>query len=1035
MNINVSAWAIRNPVPSLVLFMVLMTLGITTFRDMPVKRFPNIDIPVVTVQITQPGASPAELETQVTKKVENAVAGITGVKHIVSNAVEGASTSTLEFELGIPIDRATNDVKDAIDRLRSELPSTIDDPVIQRLDIAGLPILTYGARAPAMTPEELSWLVDDVFIRELQGVKGISQVARIGGVTREIRISLAPAKLLALGITAGEVNRQLRATNVDIAGGRAEMGGRRQAIRTLASKTSLQELRQTKISLPGGRNVRLADLGTVEDTWEEPRFFADLDGKPAVAFSITRSKGASEIKVASAVEVAIERLRKAHPDVELSLIDNTVNYTKGVYESTMKTLIEGAILAVFVVFIFLRDMRATIIAAIALPLSVIPTFWAMQAFGFSLNLVSLLAITIVTGILVDDAIVEIENIVRHIKMGKSPYRASLEAADEIGLAVIAITTTIIAVFVPVSFMDGIAGQYFKQFGLTVAAAVFFSLLVARLITPLLAAYFMHDIKHEEREGPIIKAYTALVDWSVRHRIITVMIGWVVFVASIGSFYLIPSGFLPPEDSGRMLIAMELPPGSTLDDTRKVTRRAARLLSARKDVEKVFVDGGRILGSGNEVRKATFIVTLVPKEKRASQGALKNEFIKLLSPIPDMRFWFFEENGQRLFQMVVVGRDSDSVNREAAKITRQMRDLKELVQPNSSAGLERPELRVIPKTEIAAELGITTSAIADIVRIATIGDVGPALARFSIDDRQIPIRVQMATRSRAELDLLKSLKVRTAAGTMVPLSAVAEFKLAQGPTSIDRYDRQRQVTLGADLAPGVALGDAVNAVTNLSAAKALPDGLILKQFGDAEVMAEVFENFGKAMSAGLMMVFAVLVLLFASFLQPITILFSLPLSIGGAIVALAITQNAISLPVVIGILMLMGVVTKNAIMLVDFANKEIARGVDRTTAIVDAGRKRSRPIVMTTIAMCGGMLPSALALDSGGEFRAPMAIAVIGGLISSTVLTLVFVPAVYVLMDDIGHLVWRIFSRFIGPTDEPDTPEPPHNSVNPGKAAE
>lgn len=1019
MRMNISAWAIRNPVPSLVLFMVLMTLGVTTFQSMPVKRFPNIDIPVVTVQITQAGASPAELETQVTQKVENAIAGVTGVKHLLSNVVEGASTTTLEFELGIPIDRAINDVKDAIDRLRSELPRTIDDPVVQRLDIAGLPILTYAARAPAMTPEELSWLVDDTFVRDLQGIKGIAQVARIGGVTREIRIDLDPDKLLALGITAGEVNNQLRATNIDIAGGRAEMAGGRQAIRTLAGKTSLAALGATKIALPGGRNVRLNELGTVTDRFEEPRFFADLDGKAAVGFSITRSKGASEITVAKRVEAAIERLRKAHPDVELRLIDDTVSYTKGVYVSTMKTLIEGAILAVFVVFIFLRNTRATIIAAIALPLSVIPTFWAMSVFGFSLNLVSLLAITIVTGILVDDAIVEIENIVRHIKMGKSPYRASLEAADEIGLAVIAITTTIIAVFVPVSFMDGIAGQYFKQFGLTVAAAVFFSLLVARLITPLLAAYFMRDMPHDDREGLILRLYTRLVAWSVRRRIITVILGLFVFAGSIASMYLIPSGFLPPEDTGRMFIAVELPPGSTLEDTRKVTRRIARQLNERDEVRQVFVDGGRILGAGSEVRKATLLITLVPKNKRAlSLGEVKEAFIGLLNPVPDIRFWFFEENGQRLFQMVVTGRDGDAVNREAARITREMRGLRELVLPNSSAGLERPELRVVPKTEIAAELGVTTSAIADVVRIATIGDVGPALARFSERDRQIPIRVQMARSARAELDVLKSLKVRTASGRMVPLAAVADFELAQGPTAIDRYDRQRQVTLGADLAPGVALGDAVTAVKNLPAAKALSDDLVLRQFGDAEVMAEVFENFGKAMSAGLMMVFAVLVLLFASFLQPITILFSLPLSIGGAIVALALTQNSISLPVVIGILMLMGVVTKNAIMLVDFANEEIARGVERSAAIVDAGRKRARPIVMTTIAMCGGMLPSALALDSGGEFRAPMAIAVIGGLISSTLLTLVFVPAVYVLMDDIGKWVWRLFSRFIGPTDEP-----------------
>ncbi len=1017
---NISAWAIRQPVPSLVLFMVLITLGIVTFRQMPVKRFPNVDVPVVAVQITQAGASPSELETQVTKKVEDAVAGITGIKHILSNVVEGVSNSTLEFNIGVPVDRAVNDVKDAIDRLRSELPSTIDDPVIERLDIAGLPILTYGARAPTMTLEELSWFVDDTVIRALQGVNGVSSVRRIGGVTREIRIELEPDKLQALGITAGDVNQQLRATNIDIAGGRAEMAGRRQAIRTLAGKTSITELARTKIAIPGGRSVRLGELGRIVDDGEEPRFFADLDGRPAVALSITRSKGASETTVATDVEAEIERLRQGHPDVELSLIDSTVSYTHGVYVSTLKTLMEGAILAVIVVFIFLRDMRATVIAAIALPLSIIPTFWAMTAFGFSLNLVSLLAITIVTGILVDDAIVEIENIVRHIKMGKSPYRAALEAADEIGLAVIAITTTIIAVFVPVSFMDGIAGQYFKQFGLTVAAAVFFSLLVARLITPLLAAYFMRDIKHEYREGWLLRRYTALVAWSVRHRIVTVILGLAVFAGSIASMQLLPSGFLPAEDTGRMLLAVELPPGSKLDDTRRLTQRIASKLNERPEVRRVFVDGGRILGSGDEVRKATLVISLVPKEERSlTIDTLKTAFAAEINAIPDIRFWFIEENGQRQFQMVVAGRDGREVNEWAARITSEMRRLDELVLPNSSAGLERPELRIVPKTELAAELGVTPADVAEAVRIATIGDVGPALARFSADDRQIPIRVQLRSDAREELDTLKALKVRTQSGQAVPLSAVARFEIAQGPTAIDRFDRQRQVTLGGDLAPGVALGDALAAVKGLPSAKALPDDMILKQFGDAEVMAEVFENFGKAMGAGLMMVFAVLVLLFSSFLQPVTILFSLPLSIGGAIVALAITQHAISLPVVIGILMLMGVVTKNAIMLVDFANEQIARGVERLDAIVDAGRKRARPIVMTTIAMCGGMFPSALALDSGGEFRAPMAIAVIGGLISSTVLTLVFVPAVYVLMDDIGRLVWWAFSRFIGPVDEPE----------------
>ncbi|MCB1509463.1 MAG: efflux RND transporter permease subunit [Hyphomicrobiaceae bacterium] len=1025
MRMNISAWAIRSPVPSLVLFMVLMALGLFSFQRLAVTRFPNIDVPVVSVLVTQAGAAPSELETQVTKKVEDAVAGIVGVKHIKSNIVEGSSTTVVQFELGVPIDRATNDVKDAVARIRAELPRNVDDPIIQRIDIEGLPILTYAASAPAMTPEQLSWFVDDTINRELQGLNGVSKAERVGGVKREIRIALDPNRLLALGITAGDVNRQLRATNVDLAGGRGEIGGREQAIRTLAGRSSVAELAATEIAIPGGRKIRLDQLGTVTDDIEERRTFATLDGRPVVGFAITRGKGSSETVVAKSVEVKLNELRKRYPDVQIRLIDTTVAHTEGAYDSTMKTLIEGALLAIFVVFIFLRDLRATMIAAIALPLSIIPTFWAMDALGFSLNLVSLLAITIVTGILVDDAIVEIENIVRHIRMGKSPYRAALEAADEIGLAVIAITITIVAVFAPVSFMGGIAGQYFKQFGVTVSVAVLFSLLVARLITPLLAAYFMRDTKHEDREGRLSRAYTSILGWSVRHRIATVTLGILIFIGSMASTALLPSGFIPPEDQGRMLMAMELPPGSRLEDTRRVTDRIVDIMRRRSEVRRVFVSGGRILGSGDEVRNATLIITLTPKSKRKlTQHELKTALARDLQAVPDMRFWFIEENGQRQFQMVVLGRDGATVNRKAAEIASQLRLVPGLAQVSSTAELDRPELRVRPKLDMAAELGVTPEAIAEAVRIATIGDVGPALARFNIDDRQLPIRVQLVERARANLALLESLRVPTASGKTVPLSVVANFELRQGPTSIERYDRERQITLGADLVGATPLGDAVKAAINLPAAKKLPPGLKFQQFGDAEIMGEVFEGFAKAMAAGLMMVFSVLVLLFASFLQPITILFSLPLSIGGVIAALIVTQNPITLPVVIGILMLMGIVTKNAIMLVDFAIEEIRRGVGRNAAIIDAGRKRARPIIMTTIAMCGGMLPSALALDSGGEFRAPMAIAVIGGLISSTVLSLLFVPAVFVLLDDISTVLWRIFGRFVGERDEPGSASMP-----------
>ncbi len=1024
MNWNISAWSIRTPVPALVLFMVLMTLGYVSFGQLAVTRFPNIDVPIVQVRVYQSGAAPSELEVQVTKKIEDAIAGVNGVKHQTSAVTEGSSITTIEFRLEVNQDRALNDVKDAIARIRAELPRTIDEPIVTRIEIEGLPIVTYGARAPGMTPEELSWFVDDVVVRALQGVKAVSQIERFGGVEREIRVSLDPDRLLAFGITAGDVNRQLRATNVDLAGGRGEIAGREQAIRTLAGKQSVADLAATAIVLPRGRKVRLDELGSVTDSTAEPRTFAALDGRPVVAFAISRAKGASDVVVAADVAKKIAELQKAHPNVELKLIDSMVVYTLGAYHSTMKTLIEGAILAIAVVFIFLRDWRATLISAIALPLSIVPAFWAIDAAGFSLNLVSLLAITIVTGILVDDAIVEIENIVRHMRMGKSPYRAALEAADEIGLAVIAITFTIIAVFVPVSFMGGIAGQYFKQFGLVVAFAVFFSLLVARLVTPLLAAYFMRASHHEDKEGWALEAYTRLVRWSVAHHYKSVALGLLIFAGSIGSFYLLPSGFLPAEDSGRLLLAVELPPGSRIAETRAVTDAIAAQVRERPEVRSVFINGGRVMGSGAEVRKATLVINLAPKESRKlTQDEVRLAIGGRLANMPDIRFWFLKDNGQRQLQLVASGRNGADVSRAAADLTSQAKRIPLLANVVSTAELDRPELRVVPITDVAAELGVSTEAISEAVRIATIGDIGANLAKFDVGERQVPIRVQLEESARGDAQFLESLKVATGAGAAVPLSAVARFDLAQGPTAIDRYDRMRRVVIGADLVGDVALGKAVERVMALPAAKSLPAGVEIKQFGDAEIMGEVFESFAKAMGAGIMMVFAVLVLLFGSFLQPITILFSLPLSIGGAIVALAVTGRPISLPVVIGILMLMGIVTKNAIMLVDFAVEQMKRGMPRTDAIVDAGRKRARPIIMTTIAMIGGMLPSAYGVGSGGEFRSPMAIAVIGGLMSSTLLSLVFVPAVFAVMDDIAKLGWRLFSRFVGPTEEPPAPVP------------
>ncbi|MBN9248671.1 MAG: efflux RND transporter permease subunit [Hyphomicrobium sp.] len=1035
MRINISAWSIRRPVPSIVLFAVLMLLGTLSFKSLPVTRFPNIDVPLVSVKITQSGAAPAELETQVTKVVEDAVANITGVKHITSTLTDGQSLTLIEFRLETNTDRALNDVKDAVAKVRGDLPRTIDEPVTERIDVEGQAILSFAATSPGMTLEELSWHVDDIIKRRLQATKGVGRVERYGGVDREIRINLDPDKLLAYGITAAQVNAQVRATNVDLGSGRGEVGNQEQAIRTLAGARQVEALSDAKITLAGGREVRLKDLGRVIDDASEQRSFGRLNGQPVVSFSVFRTKGTSELSVSDAVNVTLKNLETEYPDVKLTKIDDAVSYTRGNYESAMETLMEGAALAVFVVFVFLRNWRATVITAIALPLAAIPTFWAMSALGFSLNLVSLLGITLATGILVDDAIVEIENIVRHMHMGKSPYRAALEAADEIGLAVIAITLTIVAIFAPVSFMGGVAGQYFRQFGLTVAVAVLISLLVARLITPMLAAYFMRPVPEKPHtDGFIMRAYTRILSMTLRHPYLTVLGGVGLVIASLYATVLLPTGFLPDEDTSRVVVSVEMPPGTQLDLTRDRTDQMVKVLRTIPEVAQVFVLGGTSPTGQLEVRRAALFVQLVPKTARKlTQKQLKSIIAAKLADIPDTRAWYVNERGERELSFTMLSRSGDDLNAAIGKVEGAMRSVPGFRNVAASGSTERPEIRIVPRLDVAARLGVAPDQISEAIRVATIGDAGFNLAKFTVGDRQIPIRVQLEETTRTDLKQIEQLRLTNSAGKAIPLTAVASVEFGRGPSSIERFDRERRAVIGVDLDRGVPLSVARERFLQVIDEQKLPPSVSLQPSGDAEIQDEVANGFITAMGTGILIVFGLLVLLFGSVTQPLTILISLPLSGGGVALSLLVTDNSISMPVYIGLLMLMGIVTKNAIMLVDFAIEEIARGVDRREALLDAGRKRARPIVMTTLAMAAGMLPSAFALGDGGEFRAPMAIAVIGGLLVSTMLSLVFVPSFFTVMDGLSNVMQRIFGRFIGPRDEP--PAEPQSAPSSSSGAE
>ncbi len=1021
MNWNISAWSIRNPIPSILLFIVLMTLGLMSFASLPITRFPNIDLPIVSVTVVDPGVAPSELENQVTKKVEDAVANIAGVKNVMSTITEGRSQTVVEFRLEVDTQTAVTDTKDAVERIKEDLPATANAPVVNRIDVEGQAILTYAVASPGMTIEELSWYVDDTIIRKLQGVKGVARVDRHGGVTREIKVEVDPDRLSALGLTAADVNRSLRASNADLTGGSGDFAGLDQSIRTLGAARTIDELRELRIPVAGGRTLKISDVATVTDSWEEPQSFSRVNGQTVVSFGVFRGKGESDVDISERVKVAIGDLEKANPEVKITKVDDSVTFTEGNFDSAMETLLEGAILSVIVVFLFLRDFRATIVSAVALPLSIIPAFWAIDMMGFSLNLVSLLGITLVVGILVDDAIVEIENIVRHVKMGKSPWRASLEAADEIGLAVIAISATIMAVFAPVSFMGGIAGQYFKQFGLTVAVAVFFSLLVARLITPMLAAYFLRGHGHEEpKPGRIMRSYMSMLRTTLRFRWVTLAGGIVFFAASIWATGFLPSGFMPKEDASRIIVSLELPPGSLLEDTRDTTDEVTEKLRQMPEVENVYVIGGSSPTGTLEPRRASVIVDLVHKSERdRPQWQIGEQILTVLDTVPDVKAYFVNDRGERQLAFGVMGTDGAVLDDAARKIQSAMNASGKFRAVSSNAALDRPEVIVTPDLPRMAELGITTSAVSEALRVATIGDVDANLAKYTLGDRQIPIRVQLNEDARNDWATIEQLPVQTAAGASVPLSSVANISYGQGPSSIQRFNRERRVVIGADMAGKGEIGEGLEFVKNLPEVKNLPAGVRVAETGEAEIMGEVFAGFVTAMTTGLMLVLVVLILLFGSVFHSITILGSLPLSIGGVVAGLWLTNSAISMPVVIGILMLMGIVTKNAIMLVDFAIEAQKEGTPREEAIVDAGRKRARPIVMTTIAMSAGMIPAALALGDGGEFRAPMAVAVVGGLLVSTFLSLVFVPSFYTIMDDAARGTSRLFRWVVRPNPKDD----------------
>jgi multidrug efflux pump subunit AcrB len=1004
---NISAWAIRNPVPPIVLFVALTLAGLISFMRMDVNQMPDVAFPAVTVTVSQPGAAPTEMETQVTQRVEAAVRAISGVEDISSRIEEGQSFTIVQFTIGTPVDRAVNDVRNAVDQIRSQLPDGILEPQVTRMDADGGPIAYFSVEATDMTLEELSWYVDNTVAKQLLSISGMAAVQRGGGVSREIRVILDPAKLQAQGLTAVQVNQQLRQVNMNAAGGRAEIAGAEQSVRVLGNARNAYELGQTQIAVGGGRTVKLADVADVRDMYGEQRNLSMMNGRQVTSFSMAKAKGASDVTVYDEAMKVLDKLQKQNPKIKFKQLYTSVEYTKGQYHSSIDAMVEGAVLAVLIVFLFLRDWRATIISALAIPLSAIPAFWFMDMMGFTLNTISLLALSLVAGVLVDDAIVEIENIVRHMRMGKSAFQAAIDAADEIGLAVLATTMSIVAVFLPVGLMPGISGQFFIQFGMTVVIAVLLSLAVARLITPMIAAYFLKAHGQAAHgEGWMIDRYMSILSWCVRNRWKTVLFGGGgAFALTIFAFATLPMTFQPTIDQDYSQVQIEMVPGSTLEQTRRVTQQVAAMLTAdTAEVDAAFSDV--------KPTESTIYLTL-KKDRPISSVDWERKIAPKFQQIADARVNFQSQSGGGFGRDVIIMLGSDDpvkLEATANKLVNEMSSIPELRAPRLAGDLKRPEILIHPHLNLAADLGVTTQALSQTIRIATLGDIDQNSAKFSLSDRQIPIRVALDEDARRDLSTIQNLPVPTTSGGSVPLKVVADVKFGAGPTTIRRYNQIRRVVVGADLAPGVVTSQAMTKLNALPTMKAILDGKIdgvqKIQAGDSKFQMEMLQNFVVAVISGVLLVFAVLVLLYKRVMPPFVNMGSLLLAPLGGALALHLVGMPISMPVFIGLLMLLGIVAKNSILLIDFAIEEMSHGVPKFEAIMDAGHKRAQPIVMTTVAMVAGMIPTALSLSGDGAWRQPMGITVIGGLILSTLLTLVIVPAAFSLADS--------FEKWLGP---------------------
>lgn len=1010
---NFSAYSIKNPLVAILLFSLLTLGGLLGFSKMKIKQFPDVSIPQINISISYAGASPVQLETDIAKKVENRLTSLEGVKHIRSTLQTGSASIQVEFNLEKDLSEALEEVRSAVDEISGNLPAAAEKPVITKISTANFPVASYAISSDTMDSAELSWFIDDTLNKRLSGVNGLGLVSRIGGIERRIIVAANDTTLNSWNLSITALANQIASIQSDATGGLAKIGGGEQTIRILGAAKSIQELSNLPINTPKGAS-RLGEIAGISDGFADLSSQALLNGQSVVAMNITASRTASEVTLIEDVDKALEKLSQELPYIKITKIYDNSEPVSEDYKASIQMLIEGCALAVIVVLLFLKDWRATLVAAAALPLSLIPTFLIMHLCGFSLNIISLLALSLVIGVLVDDAIVEVENIMRHLHMGKTPYEAAMEAADEIGLAVVATTFTLIAVFLPTAFMDGVIGQFFRQFGWTAAISVFISLMVARLVTPMMAAYILKaKPPKDEKTGKIMNGYLSIVQWTLNHRLVTVILAVSLFIGSLSLAKMLSGEFVPPDDANQTQVSLELTPDAILDDTVRIAQMTADKIAQIPGVDSVFIAAGRASTGGDEglagaTNTATLNISLKPRKQRVSKLEIEHQISQAIQSVPSARFTVGQSaTGDSGYGFSLVSDNSLLLEHTTEDVLKAIRELPIVTSVTSSKPLPKPELAILPNALNMADKGVTTLDLANTLRIATSGDYTQALPKLNLDTRQIPIVVRLPDDVRQSEGALKNLYVPSNISSLgsVKVSEVADIKFSTGAAQIDRLDRNRTVKITVQSA--AELGEVVKQVKELNILQNLPDGITLIDEGQASEMAELFTGFAIAMAVGVFCIFGVLILLFHKILQPFTILIALPLSVGGALFGLVISGSTLSISSLIGFIMLMGIATKNSILLVDYAIIAEKNGMDRVSALLDACRKRARPIIMTSIAMGAGMLPLVLGMgDVDDSFRKPMAIAVIGGLITSTALSLVVIPVIYTLMEDFSEMFKR-----------------------------